>query len=263
MSEPSQLTPHDLELEKQDAICASCREEMEQVRYRRDRHLAWPAPICRGCERKEREREASEQHEAHLAERVGGLYLPPLYEDTSFRTWELHGSEEEQAKQLNVVKLAQRYVQRWPEVASTTVFIGGPGTGKGHVAWSIVKGVVEYGSVPAVVNLADLIRDIREAWGRPESEPESERLERYRLPDLLVIDEVSRHAFYGQPTQHLYDLINFRVEWLRPTIITTNETTDNLTEMLGPALISRLAGGNMWDFGEHDYRVHGASDGRE
>ena len=105
-------------------------------------------------------------------------------------------------------------------------------------------------------NVPDIVRQLRQSWGRPEMPSEIEVLERYREPDLLVIDEVSEHAFYGEPTRHLYDLVNHRLEWRRPTILTTNETPVSFEKMLGPALTSRCAGeSGLWAFGDDDYRI--------
>lgn len=63
------------------------------------------------------------------------------------------------------------------------------------------------------------------------------------------------HAFFGQPTQHLYDLVAWREARLLPTILTTNHAGDGLGGVLGPALLSRAAGwSGVWEFGERDYR---------
>jgi DNA replication protein DnaC len=135
--------------------------------------------------------------------------------------------------------------------------MGGPGTGKGHMSWAIVRKLAEtHGVLSKVTNVPDLIRDLRESWGRPELATESERLTAYREPELLVVDEVSAHAFYGEPSRHLYDLVNYRIEWMRPTILTTNEDASDFAELLGPALSSRLAGqSHIWNFGHTDYRL--------
>jgi len=106
--------------------------------------------------------------------------------------------------------------------------------------------------------LSDVVRDVREAWNSHEEtgHSETQRLSKYRKPDFLAIDEVSRHAFYGVPTQHLYDLIAWREVQCKPTILTTNESGSSLAEFLGPALASRALG---WhppvDFGVTDYRL--------
>ncbi|MBK9693668.1 MAG: ATP-binding protein, partial [Gemmatimonadetes bacterium] len=154
--------------------------------------------------------------------------------------------------------IARRYVAAWPQVEVLLLFQGGPGTGKGHLAWSLAKAVVsDHGGSARVVKLARLIRDLREPWRSKEGAGEERRLRAYRVPDLLVIDEVSRHAFYGQSVQqHLYDVLDDRLEHQRPTILTTNETDAGIAEILGPALLDRLQGsGGVVRFGDASWRT--------
>ena len=118
-----------------------------------------------------------------------------------------------------------------------------------------------------MATLADIIRDLRESWRRradDDGPSERQRLAAYRSADLLVIDEVSRHALYGEPTQHLYDLIAPREANLQPTILTTNESAAGLEDLIGPALTSRAAGaGGLWEFGTTDLRIVRRTDLRE
>jgi DNA replication protein DnaC len=189
------------------------------------------------------------------------LDVPRLYEPVSLETFELHGSDQDKDRQRCILDLARAYTGDWPDgpgVPRIVVMTGGVGTGKGHILWSISKALVEtcLASVRVVV-LPDLIRDLRDAWGShdPDALSESERLKRYREYDLLVIDDVSRHAFYGQPQGHLFDLVAWRHERLKPTILTTNETGSDLAEVLGVPLSSRVVGcRGVWDFGSADWR---------
>ena len=72
---------------------------------------------------------------------------------------------------------------------------------------------------------------------------------------FLGIDEVSRHAFYGEAHQHLYDILSWRAAHRLPTIITSNEPLEALYEIVGGALLSRMnAEGGVLEFGGSDYR---------
>src|SRR5690606_36892115 len=105
---------------------------------------------------------------------------------------------------------AASFLDRFPAVPTISVFTGAPGTGKGHLAWAIARQLVERAQRVQVVKLADLVRELRASWGQKGGDGDRLVLEHYRRLDLLVIDEVSRHAFYGQPVQHLYDVIDHR-----------------------------------------------------
>lgn len=228
----------------------------------------WLPTACPACERLEDAariaREAEERGIAERQRRLAMLDVPLLYRDVTLDSFKLHGDGGDRQKQTRVLQLARRYIAEWGErqnfdsrFAQVVIFRGPPGTGKGHVAWSIAMAVVStYGDGALVNTLADCVRDLRAAWRSSEGPTEAERLRRYRSVDLLVIDEVSRHAFYGEPTQHLYDLVAWREQRLLPTIITTNESADDLAKLIGPALESRAAGwSGVWDFGQADFRL--------
>lgn len=211
------------------------------------------------------EQQLRESNDRNRQLRLDQLAIPRQYEGASLATFRFHGSSQTQERHGRVLQLARRYIAAWPDrheqdspFPFIAVFRGAPGSGKGHVAWSIARAVVaEHGGTARLVVLSDAIRDLREAWSRARGESsEQARLARYRNPDLLVIDEVSRHALYGEPSQHLYDLVAAREADLRPTILTTNETPADFARLVGPALESRTAGyGGLWNFGDEDYRL--------
>jgi DNA replication protein DnaC len=223
----------------------------------------WIRQRCNACgKRVEAERDADRaraEREERAAQRLATLRIPPLYAGASLDAFELHGDDANRAKQARALQVSRRYLGTWPDVPLILIFLGVPGSGKGHVVWSLARSLCEtHGAMVRVCVLSDVIRDLREAWGsRDEGDlSEAQRLARYRSSDLLVIDEVSRHAFYGQPQQHLYDLVAWREVQCKPTILTTNETGQSLAEFLGPALASRALGwGSPVDFGEADYRL--------
>lgn len=187
------------------------------------------------------------------------LNVPLLYAEASLKTFELHGTPEQQEELGKVLHLARNYLTSWPHTQESyplLLFQGPPGSGKGHLAWSIASWLVqEHTAKVRVVKLAAIIRDLREAWRDPAGPSEDQRLTAYRQLDLLVIDEVSRHAFYGKEVkQHLYDIVDDRLEQRRPTILTTNEDDDGIGEILGAALTNRLSTGGKVPFPAVDWR---------
>lgn len=177
------------------------------------------------------------------------LNVPPLYADATLESFVTDTPD-----RLRVHRRAAQYVAAWPDAPLLTVFRGGFGTGKGHLAWAICKQVTATDRC-RVVKLSDMIRDLRARWNSDEGDSEDARLTRYRTYGLLVIDEVSRHSFYGQPHQHLYDILDHRLEACRPTILTSNESEQGLADILQGATWDRLSGhGGIIDFGADSYR---------
>lgn len=252
------------ETEEREIDCAAgrpgCEGRFTQSRPKIHKGRAWKQPICPSCQgqldQAVAQSEAEERRARSLDSRLAVLEVPPAYADASFETFEFHGDEENQVRQRRIVNACRRVVDEWPDVPGIMLFMGGYGTGKGHLAWSIAKQIItEKGEAVRFASLPALIRELREGWSHPAAEPESIVLARYQEPPLLVIDEISRHAYYGEPTPHLYELVNHRLNWRRPTILTTNEDIASLGEALSGPLLSRIEGENaIWGFGEVDYR---------
>lgn len=236
--------------EQRNHVCA-CGTTFAQTMF-----TDWMPEKCPRCRGVAEQSVAEETSAARAVFRAAMLEIPTKYRDANLATFRFHGSEQDRAIQGRVHQLALRYIAQWPQVPDVVVFRGGYGSGKGHMAYAIAKQLVnEHGAKVAIEVLADVVRDLRETWHNRDGESERQRLARYRDYDLLIVDEVSRHAFYGEPMRHLYDLVAHREKWGRPTILTTNETASGLVEILGGALTSRTAGSSgLWEFGEADYR---------
>ena len=67
-----------------------------------------------------------------------------------------------------------------------------------------------------------------------------ERFERLKTCELLVIDEIGGGSLNRASYPYLYDLVNYRVDNNLSTIYTTNYTDDEIIELLGQRLYSRI-----------------------
>lgn len=197
--------------------------------------------------------------------RRANLQIPKAYMSATFATLVPHGDDENQKKITKAVRIGSRFLTAYPARETNDAFPmvlvlrGGNGTGKTHWMWALASAMVDvHDATVSITDASDLVREIRARWGgQKEGASEAEVLARYRKVDLLIINELSRHAIFGEPTQHLLEIINPRLEAERPTVIVTNETSDgSLAKLLGPALNSRVRGYNgIIDFGVVDYRI--------
>ena len=67
-----------------------------------------------------------------------------------------------------------------------------------------------------------------------------ERFEKLKTCDLLVIDEIGGGSLNKASYPYLYDLVNYRVDNNLSTIYTTNYTDDEIIDLLGQRLYSRI-----------------------
>lgn len=254
----------------EDTVCDCGATYQASLLRNKDAVIRFP-PRCTACRERdlsvaqlreaEREREHQAQRESReqkaRASRLELLAVPRLYADATLDSFQQWGDEESQRLQLRVLGYARRYLTQWPDVAAFVVFRGPFGAGKGHIAWAIAKGVVtDLGATARVVKLPALVRQLRDTWRRDSDRTYDTILAQYVDCDLLVIDEASRHAFYGQQIhQHLYDVVDARIEARRPTILTSNEDDEGLLEVLKAALFNRLEGeGGIVEFPNASWR---------
>lgn len=125
---------------------------------------------------------------------------------------------------------------------------GTNGTGKTHLAAAIALQLIDEG-VPVICKTSsDLLRDIKKSFDR-DGAREHEVLGVYKKVDLLIIDDLGKEQCTDWGMSTLYSILNDRYEDMKPTIITTNYNTENLTRVLTPkgadgskiiAIISRL-----------------------
>ena len=146
-------------------------------------------------------------------------------------------------KQSKIVEFLRQYIQHFEEeYGKNLIFLGNPGTGKGHLAISLARTIEEKGFSCEFIKCYELLRQIKNSWKKNAEESEDEVLKRFRKYDLLVIDEVGMQFSSDADKLLFYDVVDYRHEYLRPTIVTANCSLDTLKSTLGGWMVDRLQG---------------------
>jgi len=137
-------------------------------------------------------------------------------------------------------------------------FNGNTGSGKTHLAVAILRRVIERGTTNAAFKkVPELIWDINNSYKKKEFDPENlspeDTLNRYINSQFLVLDDLGAEKITDSTTMTLYMLIDGRISSLKPTIITSNLTIDEINDKIDARLASRLTS-NVWTFSFSDYR---------
>lgn len=122
------------------------------------------------------------------------------------------------------------------------------GTGKTHLAAAIGLYLMEREYSVVMKTSFKLLNEIKKAFDDPERS-EYQIMRAYEKCDLLIIDDLGKEQCTDWSMSVLYSIVNERYEALKPIIITTNFSSDDLIRALTPkgygsqkieAIISRL-----------------------
>jgi DNA replication protein DnaC len=145
--------------------------------------------------------------------------------------------------QRDALKACRDFADRVCAGETGTLFlIGPPGTGKTHLACSIVRAVIERTAERAVfTTVVDLVRSIRATWGsRDRENSESSVIAGFVEPLLLVLDDIGANLGSEAEQRHLLDVIDGRYVAERPIVVTSNLTADEIKVSVGERAYDRL-----------------------
>jgi len=139
--------------------------------------------------------------------------------------------------------IACRYVERFREIRQEKknglCFIGPSGTGKSHLAYGILSGLLAQavpGICGTVPDILDMLRP-RQA----EQANSQERLHALKSLDIVILDDLGAERETPWVTERLYVIINYRYNEILPTIITSNQELEDLEKLPGwGRIVSRL-----------------------
>lgn len=131
--------------------------------------------------------------------------------------------------------------------------IGGVGLGKTHLAYSILNSLCEkkegktYGYFSSdfveYTSIKEIIDAIRRTWNNKCDTWDLKVVEDFKRRPLLIIDEIGIQ--YGSESERLelYEIFNARYNEMLPSIIISNCTLEQITNLMGQRITDRLAGG--------------------
>lgn len=121
------------------------------------------------------------------------------------------------------------------------LFIAGPvGTGKTHLAVGLLRAARELRSIGGRFAMVPAVfAQIRAAIGRGD-EGAASLLEDYKQAPLLVLDDLGSERVTDWVREQLFILVDARYQAMLPTVVTTNDTLEDLEEYVGQRIVSRI-----------------------
>lgn len=137
----------------------------------------------------------------------------------------------------NNLDYCKKYAEDFHLPCNGILMCGATGLGKTHLSLSIANEVIRKGYSVIYGSAPDLFRKCeQEHFGRENGNTIDMLLE----ADLLILDDLGAEFESKFYNSILYNIINNRMNAVRPTIISTNCETDELKERYGDRISSRL-----------------------
>jgi DNA replication protein DnaC len=164
----------------------------------------------------------------------------------------LDNYEPQNASQAAALRVTEDWVERWPLAEQGLLFLGGPGTGKTHLAVGLGRRLVEAkGAKLLFYEQRELLKELQATFDADSPRSEGDVLQPVLDAEVLILDDLGagRTTAWAQDVMH--DVIACRYNEKRPLIMTSNRAIEggdgaagagglSLRDRLGDALISRL-----------------------
>lgn len=191
---------------------------------------------------KEREAELAQWRQdvekARMERMVGYACLPPRFAGKTFDAY--LAVSEQQKKYLG---RCRSYADNFPahfKAGQGLLLLGSPGTGKTHLAVATLNQVIsQHGAAGLYTTAARMFRRIKDTY-RNQEETESQAIEAFTRPALLVLDEIGVSFGSDAELNYLFDVMNERYEQCRPTIVVSNVQPAALGQWMGDRVVDRL-----------------------
>ncbi|WP_066635864.1 ATP-binding protein [Desulfolucanica intricata] len=122
------------------------------------------------------------------------------------------------------------------------LFTGQVGSGKTFLACCIANYLLKENETVLFAVVPDLLDQIRSTYdsSRHIEYTEKDLVDTAREVPLLILDDLGAHNYTDWTKNKLYSILNYRLNYCLPTIITTNISLEELEEYLGERSTSRI-----------------------
>lgn len=171
--------------------------------------------------------------------RISNIGFPKRFIDAEFHNYVVNCGEAQQA----VFNQCQAYANNFDkmlEKGAGLIFRGLMGNGKTHLAVAIAKQVCRTRKTVIYRDVFTLIREIRSTWADGGEEL---LISKFQNVDLLIIDEVGIQAGTDNERNILFEIINGRYGEVKPTILISNLSVDEMSEFTGKRATDRITDG--------------------
>lgn len=224
--------------------CEDCRKEISEKK------------------RKETERFENEQRNMRWLAKIGDAGIPERFKQRTLESYVVNLDNSKQQKIFNFCKDYAANFQQIRKTGQSFMMLGTVGTGKTHLSIGVALEVMRNGNSAVFSSASKIFRAIKDTYHKGSHQKESEVMAIYTQCDLLIIDEVGVQRGSDFEKETFFDVINERYENMRPTIILSNLTIEEIKVFLGERVFDRLRenGGKAFLLDWPSYRAEATYD---
>lgn len=214
---------------------------------------------CPLCVHERDEKRIAEERErdriARIENRVLLAGVPKRHASASFESYIAKTPEQKMA--LHMMMEYAKDFESHKKTGKSVLLVGTPGTGKTHLAISVIRANAFKDCIFKYICLSDFMTKIKESWtAKGKRGYQSDIIAEYGDADLVILDEIG--VQFGSDTERdiLFQLINKRYGNMKPTIFISNQTVAKTKELIGESSFDRLTdnGGILIPFTWESYR---------
>ncbi len=126
--------------------------------------------------------------------------------------------------------------------SKSVLMMGATGLGKTHLSSAVAGEIIKKGSDVFYTGAIDLFSTFETERFKNYSNDPNELIERYFECDLLIIDDLGTETVNNFSVSVLYNVLNDRLSRKKPTIVSTNLTSEEIKSKYNDRITSRLFG---------------------
>jgi len=194
------------------STCFECQEEID----RKENHFA-----------ELRQKQSYKQKK--IEESLASCAIKERFKDCTFENYLANTNIKKTIKE-KIIEFANNFSSN----GRSGIFHGHKGNGKTHLAAAVLKTVINNGYTGFYVRLSEMLKDIGcSSYNKPD------RIKKYCIPDLLVIDEAS-FSLEDKEKIDFFDVIDNRYMDKKSTIFISNLTDLETSSVIGEKIIDRI-----------------------